>query len=580
MKEIDIISTRKSGQQRYLTESKGKLPRDSMTQKSSDKKYRSVANDSSVLKLVADIRPASSKNHAMQQVGELCRNFFPTPPVAVELISSGIQNIVLSGDKEPVSLPEITEQGIGGLVRGENSYIFMTIDEENTAVITMSSDHVSLHDQDEPKSLFLLAPIIRLILQNGILAEEKREMSLQGERVYTELEKTEQYFKFLYENIPSPYQSLGNDGEIIEVNKAWLEVLGYDENEVIGKSFKEFLPEDQHDLYHSCIDRLKETGEVRNVELEVSKKNGTSITIQLDGALSIDAQRNILSSHFIFLDVSEQNRIRELILQSEKLSTIAGLAAGIAHEINTPLSGIMQSVQLIEMFLDPRNETNARLAKENGVDLNDLQKYLQQQDLDYFIDGIRGSAIKASRIIRSLLNFSRPTDAEFEFVSLPDLVELVTSLIHTDYDLKKNYDVMNITINTEYDPEVPLICCVPVEIEQVILNIVKNSVHALGKRQIESPLITIRTSKIEEYVRIEVEDNGPGIPHKTIKHAFDPFFTTKGPGEGTGLGLSVAYTFVVEKHKGKIWFDSNIKKGTRVVVELPINLQETPSVSN
>jgi C4-dicarboxylate-specific signal transduction histidine kinase len=108
-----------------------------------------------------------------------------------------------------------------------------------------------------------------------------------------------------------------------------------------------------------------------------------------------------------------------------------------------------------------------------------------------------------------------------------------------------------------------------VEIEQVFFNIIKNSVHAMGKAGTENPRVLIRTSFRKNMVRIEIEDNGPGMERKTARHGFDPFVTTKAPGEGTGLGLSISHTIVTGKHQGALWVDLAYKEGTRFIVEIP-----------
>jgi len=148
----------------------------------------------------------------------------------------------------------------------------------------------------------------------------------------------------------------------------------------------------------------------------------------------------------------------------------------------------------------------------------------------------------------------------------------VVRLAASDYDLKKKYDFKQVEIVRDFDPALELVVCDHTEIEQVFLNLVKNAAQAMGRSK--SPLphrITLRTRKDEEYARIEVEDNGPGMDEQTRRRVFEPFFTTKAVGEGTGLGLSVSYFMVTEQHKGTIDVTSTPGEGTCFTVRLPLH---------
>lgn len=436
-------------------------------------------------------------------------------------------------------------------------------------------------DWDEKQFLATLETLggpILLILQTGALQQkitdrESPPIPIESDEK-SPLVPEHKLFQELYDRAPFAYVNLDQNGIISFVNRPWMSSTGYGLEEVTGRPFVQFLGEYGKELFQKKISEVFAEKNDTELELDFVKKDGSQVWFQISYVIVKDDDNGVGGYHLSCISVSGQGRIKEIILQSEKLASIAGLAAGIAHEINTPLSGILQSVQLIEMFLDPENKNNVRLAEESGVDLKKLQVYLQQQDLDYFIDGIRGSAIKASKIIRSLLDFSRPTQTKFELVQISDLIDLVLRLVQSDYDLKKKHDVINTQFTTEYDAEVPYIHCVPVEIEQVVLNVVKNSVYALSKAKTESPEITIRTLRFGDKIRIEIEDNGPGLPPEVKKHAFDPFYSTKGHGEGTGLGLSVSHTYVTDKHHGAIWIESEVSKGAKVVVELPIESVE------
>jgi PAS domain S-box-containing protein len=534
------------------------------------------SNASLTLNLLSTMGPTVTYIQACDQIREMLEMFMAPESVVIEVVDSSVQSILLQGDSETVHLSVLDNQDSAYHLYEGGFHLLLQVNESYNCVISVHKLYIDDNVEEYVNLALLLCGHIRLILINGLLYERIIGEVESKELAEKRLEKSEKHFRFLYEHAPLPYHSLDGDGNIVDVNKAWLEVLGFEQQEVLGKPFQEFLHKDSENSYITGFDTLKKRGGTRAAELKLVKKDGTNILIQLDGTVSVDDGGEFIRTHCIFLDVSGQKQIKELILQSEKLSTIAGLAAGIAHEINTPLSGILQSAQLIEMFLNPKNENNNKLAGEHGVDLVALQSYFKEQELDYFLRGIRESALKASGIIRSLLEFSRPVKSKPEMVRLPHLLDSAMRLTLSDYDLKKKYDVINTKFETTYDPAVPVIHCVAMEIEQVIMNLIKNGVHAMGQAAVKTPCIKIRTRLAGENVQIEVEDNGPGIPAEVKKYAFDPFYTTKAPGEGTGLGLSISFAIITENHKGLIWIDSDFTEGTRFVIELPVGIEATP----
>jgi signal transduction histidine kinase len=170
-----------------------------------------------------------------------------------------------------------------------------------------------------------------------------------------------------------------------------------------------------------------------------------------------------------------------------------------------------------------------------------------------------------------MLAFSRRSTSEFTQVSINELLDTVVRIASSDYDLKKTYDFKKIKIIKEYDPSLPMILCDRIEIEQVLLNLIKNATYAMaesdnGKEQ----YIYLRSAREGDAIRIEIEDTGPGMDEQTKRRVFEPFFTTKPIGVGTGLGLSVSYYIISEQHKGTISVDSAPGGGARFTIRLPV----------
>ena len=170
-----------------------------------------------------------------------------------------------------------------------------------------------------------------------------------------------------------------------------------------------------------------------------------------------------------------------------------------------------------------------------------------------------------------MLAFSRSTTTEFQPAQIEEILDTAVRLAANDYDLKKKYDFKHVEIVRELDPELDTVICDPMEIEQVLLNLVKNAAQAMAMDGSPPPhRIILRTRKEGDYARIEVEDNGPGMDETTRRRVFEPFFTTKAVGAGTGLGLSVSYFIVTEQHKGTIDVNSTPGQGACFIVRLPL----------
>ncbi len=234
-------------------------------------------------------------------------------------------------------------------------------------------------------------------------------------------------------------------------------------------------------------------------------------------------------------DISRKVELEEKILQAEKLSSLSFLTAGIAHEINNPLSSILSNVQNLQSGIVP---------KENKISLNWIEQETQ----------------RIARIVRELLDFSRETRADNTVTDVNECLEDILRL--TRYGRKPNTG-LTITFNRAED--LPRALISPDELKQVVLNLVQNAVHAVNSRG----NITVTTSLEKNQIEIAVEDNGCGIAPDVLGQIFDPFFTTKTNGEGTGLGLSIVYG-IMGKNKGRIDVKSQEGLGTTITLTLPV----------
>jgi PAS domain S-box-containing protein len=270
-------------------------------------------------------------------------------------------------------------------------------------------------------------------------------------------------------------------------------------------------------------------------------------------------------------DITDRVRIEEMMVQTEKMMSVGGLAAGMAHEINNPLAGILQNLQVMRNRITQHTERNLGAAAEAGTSLEALQTYMHERGLIKMMDSITEAGRRAARIVDNMLSFSRKDEAHYVPNDLRDVLERSIELAANDYDLKKRFDFRHIQVNREYDDSVEPVPCEASQIQQVILNLLSNSAQAMAEHpdQARKPAITLRLKREPEMLLIEVEDNGPGMDADTRKRVFEPFFTTKEVGRGTGLGLSVSYFIITENHGGTMRVRSFPGYGTCFSIRIP-----------
>ena len=275
-------------------------------------------------------------------------------------------------------------------------------------------------------------------------------------------------------------------------------------------------------------------------------------------------EKELAGSLIIARDITASIRMQERIVHAEKMMAVGGLAAGMAHEINNPLGIILQANQNIIRRLDPNLAKNREDASRFGLNIDMLAQYLSTRSIDRYLDAIKFAGERAARIVRSMLNFSRLNESEKSFCSINALLDNMIEIASGDDDFR------NVEIIRNY-ADINGVWCMESEIGQVLLNIIKNAAQAmtLNKSSESHPRIVITTSQGRDMVRMEIEDNGPGIDDQEKKVIFQPFYTTKPPGQGTGLGLSISYFIITFHHNGKLVVESEKGKGAKFIIEIP-----------
>jgi PAS domain S-box-containing protein len=445
---------------------------------------------------------------------------------------------------------------IGPLLRRQLRAPFRSIN------ATIQSFQAGRYDAPRPSVEFSeFRPITDVLERMGRTLEEQ----------IRELRAAEEKYRRIFETVRVGIFRTRADGTVVDVNPAWLALTGYDSREDLLAHVR-----DAGELYADPADRdailaaLRRDGHVVRREVRLKRKDGQLVWGSTTADALYDAEGRLLLVEGLVDDVTEHKRMQELMIQTEKMMSVGGLAAGMAHELNNPLGIVLQSLENLERRCAPHLPANQPAAREAGVDLEALQRYLERRGIPGYLGAMREAAERAARIIRTMLEFSRTGETETRSSTLEGIVETALELAAQDYDLRRKFDFRTVKIVRDLDAATPAVVCTAGEIVQVVLNIVKNAAEALAevRDSATEPAITIRTRPEGAFARLEIRDNGPGMDEGTRRRAFEPYFSTKGPGGGTGLGLSVAYFIVTQRNGGTIDVNSSPGHGTAFVIRL------------
>jgi len=274
-------------------------------------------------------------------------------------------------------------------------------------------------------------------------------------------------------------------------------------------------------------------------------------------------------------DVTETLRLEETLIQNEKMLSVGGLAAGMAHEINNPLAGVIQNAGLLANRLTDTNmPANIQAAEASGTSMEIISNFMEAREIPQIVNAIVDSGSRMAEIVDNMLSFARKGNSSFSTHDPALLMDKTLNIAATDYDLKKHYDFKSITIEKEYESDLPFIPCEGGKIQQVLLNIFNNGAQAMSENSAGTEskfIIRLSREKKADMLRMEIQDNGPGMDPGVKKRIFEPFFTTKPVGIGTGLGLSVSYFIITKNHKGTLHVVSQPGKGSRFIIRLPLS---------
>lgn len=385
---------------------------------------------------------------------------------------------------------------------------------------------------------FLDDLIEQIYARYGMLHQEMKmkELELDRDRLASKLEFDQQYLKSILISSDQAIMVVDEHERFIAWNKGAEKIFGYREDEIIGKPSSILFPAGEKYVKERdrIIEDARKIGHTSIVETERIKKNGEFITVRLSVSRLPSTTGEYVGRSIIIKDHTEYKRLQAQIDQSEKLAVIGQMAAGVAHEIGNPLTSISALVQI-------------------------LQRRSQDAFMSEQLVNIKENIDRITRIVRELVDFSRPPSYETNLQDITDIIKTAIGIVKYDKRVRK------VKFETELKDFLPSVNIAADQILQVLVNILINALDAIDGNGI----VTVKSRYDETKIYVDITDDGCGMDNLTIEKIFDPFFTTKEVGKGTGLGLSVSYG-IVNRFGGEIKVGSKLNEGSTFTIALPL----------
>ena len=389
--------------------------------------------------------------------------------------------------------------------------------------------------------------------------------------------------------IPSILISVDQDHKITQWSKAATDAFGCPEEEMLGRIFWECtFPWEWHPINEGVSQCMASDGPVRIEEVRFVRADGKEGALSLSITLIRHAEEDKHSFLILGEDVTERRHLETMLSHAQKMESIGQLAAGIAHEINTPVQYISDNVRFLgegfATLCDLQKTLTPLLdaCKEGTLtplQITDAEATLEEADTEYLFEEIPRAIAQSlegvervAKIVQAMKQFSHPGTTEKTAVDINQIIESTLTVARNEWKYRAE-------LVTDFAPDLPPVSCLPGDFNQVVLNLVVNAAHAIAdvvKDSGDKGVITVSTRQKGEVVEIRIADSGTGIPEAARARIFDPFFTTKEAGKGTGQGLAIAHSIMVEKHGGTIGFETELGRGTTFILCLPLLTQEKP----
>jgi two-component system NtrC family sensor kinase len=365
-------------------------------------------------------------------------------------------------------------------------------------------------------------------LENGRLY---RQLGMKAE----ELDGLREFSENILESLNDGLAVLNREDRIVRWNRRLEELYGVRHEASVGRRIDEIFDENFFDTLRAARRESPDGAAVYRVPLMTRHDPARRVLVNLATTPLRDSDGAIGGTIVVMEDISSRVQLEEQLQISEKMASLGLLAAGVAHEVNTPLTGISSYTQMLLQGASPDDPNTKVLEK------------------------IERQTFRAARIVNGLLNLARPAQVDSGPVDLHTVINDVLSLL--EHQLRNG----SIQVRKELAPVSPIVLGIEYKLQQVFLNLFLNARDAMPK----GGWLSIATRGGSSQAAVEVADTGSGIPADCLSRIYDPFFTTKDIGKGTGLGLSITYG-IVQEHGGTISCDSNVGQGTRFTLALPL----------
>jgi PAS domain S-box-containing protein len=412
-------------------------------------------------------------------------------------------------------------------------------------------------------------------------------ISAEVQRQTRELKRSEARYRAIFEDSPLPMWIYDAETlRFLAVNREAVRKYGYSEEEFLGMEATGIRPAEDEEELRNFI--ASAAGAAMTRDWRHRRKDGTVLEVE------VASQRVRLNGRTMILelgnDVSERKRatrerkaMEVQLRHAQKLESIGQLAAGIAHEINTPAQyvgdnlhfvqesfGHIQSLIALQEGLIPQGARGAREARE-AMDEADVPFLMEEipRALEQAIEGVN----RISTLVRAMKEFSHPGQKEKTPSNLNRAIESTITVARNEWKYVAD-------MRTDFDPALPLVPCMVSDFNQVMLNLIVNAAHAISDvvKDGAKGTITVSTRQNGLFAEVSVADTGSGIPEAVRDRVFDPFFTTKNVGKGSGQGLAISRSVIVDKHGGTIGFETEPGRGTTFVIRLPLASEEVVPV--
>lgn len=361
----------------------------------------------------------------------------------------------------------------------------------------------------------------------------------------TDWRRSEEQYRLIAEHSADIIYKLNiKEGRYSYVSPSVERILGYTEKEALSLSVRDMItPESYEKQQNAMITDIQNSVFYTTLELDAIHKDGHTVPIELNAKFICDEKGMPVEVVGVARDITQRKKMEKQLIMQDRLASIGQLTSGVAHELNNPLTAIINFSTL-------------------------LMKRDLPEDLRQDVAAINEEAQRTANIVKTLLIFARKQKQEKELVNIIETIQKVLAL--RAYEYKVN----NIHVNVHAEPDLPSILGNSPQLQQVFFNIIINAEYFMLQAHKQGKL-TITAERKGDMVRITFKDDGPGIPQENMKNIFSPFFTTKEAGKGTGLSLSICLS-IINEHGGRIWAESEPGEGASFIVELPVFNESTP----